>query len=586
MNFKKRSISSLGAGGLSTVVGLMFGVLLVGCRQPDDFSDQGSAGPAWFEDITDKVGLKFQHECGPLPVNDHYYMPQVAGSGAALLDYDGDGRLDIYLIQNSPDSGARNRLFHQEPDGSFKDVSEGSGLDVCGAGMGVAIGDVNNDGLPDVLLTERGRIRLFLNRGNGKFEDVTAESGLQNTLWSTSAAFFDDDRDGWLDLVVANYVDYKAHEPCKGLDQKPDYCGPQQFPGTMTKLFHNKGAPAPGGVPHFEDVTSAAGFDTLTGPDKGAGLGVVVADFNGDHWPDVLISNDGKRNHLWINQKNGTFREQAKEYNIAYDHFGKAMAGMGIAVGDITGDGRLSIFMPHLDTETNTLWTMTANGMFKDETLRARVGRGEWTATGFGTVFADFNHDGLPDLAIVNGGVQRGAAPDESYPDPFWKWYVQRNQLFVNEGGGRFKDISSGEMAFCGTPLVGRGLAFGSVTNDGAIDILVTAVSGPARLYKNVAPKSGHWLMVKAVDPALGGRDAYGAELTVTAGGRRWIGTIQPASSYLCSNDPRAHFGLGSVTRIDTLEVVWPDGSAEAFAVPGVDRLLVLRKGSGKPLKR
>jgi hypothetical protein len=572
----------IGAAGLPIFLGLFFALILGGCRQPDEISDSGGSGPAWFEDITDKVGLKFLHESGPLPVNDRYYMPQLVGSGAALFDYDNDGRLDIYLIQNSPDSGARNRLFHQESDGSFKDVSEGSGLDVSGAGMGVAIGDVNNDGLPDVLLTERGRIRLFLNLGHGKFKDVTEEAGLHDTLWATSAAFFDYDRDGWLDLVVANYVDYKDHEPCKGLDQKPDYCGPQPFQGTMTKLFHNKGAPAPGGVPRFEDVTSKAGLDTLTGPDKGAGLGVVVADFNGDHWPDVLISNDGKRNHLWINQKNGTFLEEAKKYNIAYDAYGKAMAGMGIAVGDIKGDGRLSVFMPHLDNETNTLWTMTANGMFKDETYSARVGRGEWTATGFGAAFVDFNHDGLLDLAIVNGGVQRGAAPDESFPDPFWKWYVQRNQLFVNEGGGRFKDISSGEKAFCGTPLVGRGLAFGSVTNDGAVDILVTAVSGPARLYKNVAPKSGHWLMVKAVDPALGGRDAYGAELTVTAGGRRWIGAIQPASSYLCSNDPRAHFGLGAVDKVDVIHVVWPDGTEEAFPSQAVDRVVVLKKGASK----
>src|SRR5262249_47024759 len=188
-------------------------------------------------------------ECGPLPVNDHYYMPQLAGSGAALFDFDNDGLLDIYLIQNSPESGARNRLFHQEKDGSFKDVSEGSGLDACGAGMGVAIGDVNNDGLPDLLLTERGRIRLFLNRGNGKFEDVSEEAGLHDTLWSTSAAFFDYDRDGWLDLVVVHYVDYKDDVKCPGRDQKTDYCGPQPFQGTMTKLFHNAGASAPGGVP-------------------------------------------------------------------------------------------------------------------------------------------------------------------------------------------------------------------------------------------------------------------------------------------------------------------------------------------------
>jgi hypothetical protein len=582
MNSSNRSIRPGGLVSAVVLAGLVLVLFLLGCGQPDPDPGDGTAGPVWFEDVTDKTGLRFQHESGPLPVNDHYYMPQLVGSGAALFDYDNDGRLDVYLIQNSPGTGARNRLFHQEKDGTFRDVSEGSGLDVAGAGMGVAIGDVNNDGLPDVLLTEKGRIRLFLNQGKGKFKDVTQEAGLENPLWGTSAAFFDFDRDGWLDLAVANYVDYKSDVECKGLNGQPDYCGPQPFQGTMTKLFHNTGRLTAGGVPQFEDVTSKAGLDKLTGPDKGAGLGIVVADFNGDHWPDILISNDGKRNHLWINQKNGTFLEQAKEYNIAYDNFGKAMAGMGIAIGDITGDGRMSVFMPHLDNETNTLWTMMSNGMFKDETLRAKVARGEWTATGFGTVFADFNHDGLLDLAIVNGGVQRGGTPEETCSDPFWKWYVQRNQLFVNEGGGKFKDISPSDKAFCGTPLVGRGLACGDINNDGALDILVTAVSGPTRLYKNVAPKHGHWLMVKAVDPSLGGRDAYGAEVTVTAGDRRWKGLIQPAYSYLCSNDPRAHFGLGQADKVDSMKVIWPNGDEETFSSVTADQLVVLKKGASK----
>jgi len=570
-----RKFGLLSACGSFAALAILFAL---GCGGSNDPVDPPVTNGAWFEDVTEKVGLRFQHEAGPLPLDDHYFMPQLVGSGAAMLDMNNDGGVAIYLIQNGGPSGPKNVLFQRQADGTFKDISADSGLDVAGYGMGVAIGDANNDGLPDVLLTERGRIRLFLNLGNGKFRDVTQEAGLENTLWGTSAAFFDYDRDGWLDLVVVNYIQYDKEKTCPGLNGKPDYCGPQPFPGTSTKLFHNRGAATPGGVPRFEDVTHASGFDKATGP----GLGVVCADFNGDGWPDVLISNDGKPNHLWINQKDGTFKEEAKTMNIAYDAFGKAMAGMGIAVGDLSGEGRLDVFMPHLDSETNTLWRQVARGKFRDDTLRMGVGASDWRATGFGTVFADFNHDGRLDLAIVNGGVQRAAKPNESCSDPFWKWYVQRNQLFINEGNNRFRDISPSDTAFCGTPLVGRGLLCGDFDGDGALDILVTAIAGPARMYKNVVPQRGHWLMVKAIDPSLGGRDAYGAEVTITAGGRRRLGLIHPAYSYLCSNDPRAHFGLGELDHVDSIDVTWPDGKKEVFASQKADQVVTLRKGTGK----
>jgi hypothetical protein len=569
---RRRGLAAFG------LVGVVLFVLVSGCRQSDLDEEDAAGGPAWFEDVTDRVKLTFVQDAGPLPVNGKYFYPQTAGTGCALLDFDNDGRLDIYLLHNGGPQGTRNQLFHQEKDGTFTDVSAGSGLDIAGYGMGVAVGDMNNDGLPDVLVTEYGRIRLFLNQGSGKFKDVTKEAGLEGKMWGTSAAFFDYDRDGWLDLFVVCYVDLKPDVECPGLDGKPDYCGPQRFEGTSSRLYHNTGVANPGGVPRFEDVTVKAGIDKAPGP----GLGIVVADFNGDHWPDVLVSNDGKPNHLWINQQNGTFVEEAKKFNIAYDNFGKSMAGMGIAVGDLTGDRSLSIYMPHLDNETNTLWTQNGpGGMFHDATLKARVARGAWPGTGFGSVFADFNHDGELDLAIVNGGVQRALRPDETYSDPFWKWYVQRNQLFMNEGGGRFKDISPSEKAFCGTALCGRGLACGDVNGDGALDLLVSSVAGPARLYYNVAPNRGNWLMIKAVDTALGGRDAYGAKLTVTGGGRRWTGVIQPAYSYMNSNDPRAHFGLGKVDKVDSIHVVWPDGKEESFPGQAANQVIVLRKGTG-----
>jgi hypothetical protein len=238
--------------------------------------------------------------------------------------------------------------------------------------------------------------------------------------------------------------------------------------------------------------------------------------------------------------------------------------------------------MPHLDGETNTLWRQISRGKFKDDSLLMGVAASDWRATGFGTVFADFNHDGRLDLAIVNGGVQRGARPDESCSDPFWKWYVQRNQLFINDGNNRFRDISPGDTAFCGTPLVGRGLLCGDFDGDGALDILVTAIAGSARMYKNVVPDRGHWLMIKAVDPALGGRDAYGAEVTISAGGRRQMSVISPAYSYLCSNDPRAHFGLGELDHVDGIDVTWPDGKKESFPRQKADQVLTLSKGTGK----
>lgn len=553
------------------------------------------AGPIWFEDITEAVGLNFVHDAGPL--DERYFLPQIMGSGAALFDIDNDGRLDILLLQNGgPGSRSTHRLYRQGADGRFADVSAGCGLNVAGHGMGVAVGDVNNDGYPDVLITQYRGMRLFLNNGNGTFTDITAEAGLTDQHWSTSAAFVDYDRDGRLDLVVVNYVDYDPTVRCATAGGKPSYCHPSNFYGTVTKLYRNlgigtrderRGARAEGSdslarrasplVPHFEDVTLRSGLGRLPGP----GLGVVCADFDGDGWPDIFVANDGKANHLWINQRDGTFREEGGIRGVAFNGLGRAQANMGVAASDVDGDGRFDLFVTHLTEETHALWTQRQRGFFQDRTAAARLASPHWRGTGFGTVLADFDHDGAADLAVVNGRVSRGPPAGNAALAPYWDDYAERNQLFANDGSGRFEDISLPNTPFCGIAQVSRGLTCGDVDGDGALDLLVTTVGGPARLYRNVAPKRGHWLLVRAVDPELR-RDAYGATITVQAGGRARVGWVNPGQSYLCSHDSRVHFGLGDADHVDALRVLWPDGREESFPGCAADRVVVVRRGEGR----
>ena len=407
-------------------------------------SRRPSSAP-WFADITEQVGLNFVHDAGPL---GKYFMPESVGSGAALFDFDNDGRLDIYLLQNGgPHSASKNRLFHQEADGRFTDVSAGSGLDVAGYGMGVAVGDVNNDGWPDVLVTEYGRIRLFLNNGNGTFTDVTKQAGLDNPFWGTSASFVDYDRDGWLDLVVVNYVDYIEARPCAEPAGQREYCGPSSFPARVTKLYRNRCGDWVRQVRvRFRGRDREIGLGRLPGP----GLGVFCADFNGDGWPDIFVANDGQANHLWINQHDGTFKDEAVARGIAFNAMGKAEANMGIAIGDVDGDGLFDLFVTHLTEETNTLWKQGPRGIFQDRTVGLGLASPRWRGTGFGTVLADFDQDGASDLALVNGRVKRPVGspappPAPTKPRSSGRSYAERNQLFANDGTGKFRDISLGQ---------------------------------------------------------------------------------------------------------------------------------------------
>jgi enediyne biosynthesis protein E4 len=553
---------------------------LSGClprpTQADGPTEEAS-GPAWFEDATDAVGLDFVHDPAP---TDNYFMPQSMAPGCAFIR-DGDGSLYIYLVQTAgPDSKSVNRLYKRLPDGKFKDVTEGSGLGVAGYGMGAAVGDVNNDGRPDVLLTEYGRIRLFLNQGGGHFQDVTDEAGLSDPLWAMSASFFDYDRDGLLDLVVVNYLDYDPKRDCHTPEGRKDYCGPNVFAGTCSKLFHNLGpAPAADGTAgarvRFEDVSFSSGVGRLPGP----GLGVYCADFDGDGWPDIFVSDDGKPNRLWINQHDGTFKDEAVSRGLAYTAMGKAFAGMGIAVGDLSGSGMFDLYVTHLGLETNTLWKQGPRGRFTDRTVEAGLTSARWRGTGFGTLMADFDLDGALDVAVVNGRTFRGG-PAKDTKLGFWETYAERNQLFANDGAGKFRDVSPNNKALCGYWNVGRGLACADYDGDGASDLLVTAIGDRARLFHNVAPDRGHWLKVRAVDPKLK-RDAYGAEVRVRAAGREQMRLVNPADSYLCSSSAEVTFGLGKANKADSVSVLWPDGAREEFGSRDADQTLELRKGEG-----
>ncbi len=529
--------------------------------------------------------MSFTHQAA---TSGLYLFSESMGSGAAFLDYDNDGRLDVYLIHNvSPTARATNRLYQQQPDGRYRDVSAGSGLDVAGYGNGLAIGDVNNDGRPEVLITEYDRVRLFLNQDGGRFTDVTAASGLTNQHWSVPAAFFDYDRDGWLDLVIGNYLDFDPTQKCPDARGHPDFCGPHGFRNTITRLYRNRGANLPpGSPPRFEDVTISSGLARA----PGKAMQIVCADFDGDHWPDIFVTDDALPNRLFVNQRNGKFTEEAVARGLAYTGMGAAAANMGIAIGDTDSDGWFDLFVPHLAEENHTLWRQAPRGLFQDATARAGLLGLPWHGTGFGAVFADFDADGALDLAVANGAIRRspGRTPPKLMPGiaPFWTPYAEPSQLFANTGNGRFREVSAANPALCGEALVGRGLATGDFDNDGAPDLLLIGVAGPARLLRNVASPRGHWLGLRAIDPAHGNRDAYGAEIVVRASGRSWWRLIQPAHSYASSNDPRAQIGLGAATSVDSIQVRWPDGTEEAFPSQPADRYVTLRRGTGTSLSR
>jgi enediyne biosynthesis protein E4 len=530
-----------------------------------------------FREVAHQTGLKFQHYNG---MTGKFFLPEITGSGGALLDFDNDGDLDVYLVQGNilePNTkpsveSPRGRLFRNDLKSgalSFTDVTEKSGIVATGYGMGAATGDINNDGLIDLYLSNLGSNQMFLNKGNGKFVDVSKETGTNDPRWSTSASFFDYDRDGWLDLMIVNYADFTiANSPnCYAATTARDYCTPRVFRAPGNRLFHNKGR----GV--FEDVTVAAGVDK----EFGHGLGIVTADFNNDGWTDIYVANDGDPNQLWTNQKNGTFINDALLAGAAVNRNGQAEAGMGVDAADFDDNGTDDIFVTHLMDETNTLYLNLGQALFEDRTREVGLGMPGRRFTGFGTFFFDYDNDGWLDLFVANGAVQ--LLPElVQKKDPFP--LGQPNQLFRNTGKGSFVEATDPLGAEMELLEVSRGAAFGDVDNDGDTDVLVTNNNGPVRLFLNETGNKNHWLGLRLVGKS--GRDMLGAQVEIVTAKSVLHRRVRSDGSYLCGNDPRVLVGLGFVGEVKAVKVRWPSGVVEEFKGFKVDRYTILKEGAGK----
>ena len=529
----------------------------------------------WFQDVTAEMGLHFVHESG---ATGEKYLPEIAGSGAALLDFDRDGDLDVYLTTgshelraDSPAENPRNQLYRNERDGYFVNVTAESGLGDGGYGMGVAVGDIDNDGWVDVYVANYGRDRLYRNTGQGSFEDITAAAGIQVDGWSSSAAFFDYDLDGFLDLYVARYVDFDTRVTAFDEAGRRDYPGPREFPPVSDVLLHNNGDGT------FTDVGRPAGISSA----RAAGLGVVCEDLNSDGLPDIYVANDGYANQLWINRGDGTFSEEAPMLGAALNLHGHAEAGMGVVAADLDGDSDLDLFLTHLAVETNTLYRNLGSGLgFEDASGQSGLGQTSMEYTGFGVAAFDADLDGDLDLAVANGRVKRGPVLGQAGIGPPWDIYAEPNLFYLNDGAGRFTLSCQEAGSLCARVEISRGLAVGDIDSDGDLDLLISNIEGKARLYRNQMPRKGHWLQVRALDPRLK-RDALGAKVMVFAGGRQVVRSITSGFSYQSSSEPLAHFGLGPAAKVDRIEVRWPDGLRERFQGGAADRVITLLRGSG-----
>jgi enediyne biosynthesis protein E4 len=538
-----------------------------GCRRNAEADRATGGNSPWFEDIAARAGIGFVHASGH---KTKYLMPEIMGGGAALFDMDNDGFLDLYLVQSGslldePSSGG-NRLYHNRGDGTFEDVTEPSGAGVRGYGMGVAAGDFDNDGFTDLYVTNFGHNVLLRNDGHGHFVDVTAKAGVASSGWSTSAAFVDYDGDGALDLFVTHYLNWRASAEveCFSLTGLPDYCSPASYdlPSAAT-LYHNNGDGT------FTDVSARAGILAAVGN----GLGVVAGDFDGDGRIDIFVANDRTPNHLWLNQGGGRFRESALTMGAALDQDGTAKSGMGVDAVDVDDDGDLDLLVVNLDGESDSFFR-NRGGFFSDDTASVGLRTASRPFTRFGAAFADFDNDGYLDLYEANGRV--GMQSERYATDP----YAEPSLLFRGFAGPRFEEVSP--RGGTRQPLVAtsRAAAFGDIDNDGAIDVVVVNRDSRPYLLHNIARPRGHWLMVRVVEEH--GRDALGATVTLRVGDRTIRRDVRAAYSYLASNDPRVHVGLGSATSAQSVTVRWPDGTREAFGDLAADRSATLRRGTGR----
>ena len=507
-----------------------------------------------FVDVTSASNLRFRHNSGAYGGK---LLPETLGSGCAFLDFDGDGWQDILLVNGMDWPGHKKQrstlhLYRNNRDGTFTDITHKSGLDIEMYGMGVAVGDYNNDGFPDILVTCVGQNRLFKNTGTGTFIDVTKTSGLQGRqALSTSALWFDYDLDGLLDLCVCNYVKWSPdHDVFCSLDGKhKSYCTPEAYRGETCWLFHNRGDGT------FEDVTASSGiFDSSS-----KSLGVALIDHDQDGWPDLLVTNDTQPNKLYRNNHNGTFKDIAVETGIAFSTEGKARAGMGVDVGDFENSGRTGVAITNFDNEMIGLYRVSNNGSYEDVATQAGMGLPSKTTLGFGCVLADLNLDGALDLIAANGHIDETVRNIRGNVG-----YAQPPQVFLNNGSARFSDVSSEVGQAFRDPKVARGLAYGDFDRDGDVDILLTTNSGPAYLYRNDQLGGNRSIRFK-LRGTQSNRDAIGARLRIEAGGLSQIRMVKSGSSYLSQSELPITFGLGKADKIERVVIQWPNGRSEEY---------------------
>ncbi|MEW6073480.1 MAG: CRTAC1 family protein [Planctomycetota bacterium] len=548
---------------------LVPGVLLAACGREEARPAEGAppGGPAWFE-VARGCGIDFVHRSGH---RQEYYHPEIINGGCALLDADGDGDLDAYLVQGGSLAGEGNpppnSLYRNRGDGTFEDVTAGSGAGDRGYGAGVATGDFDDDGRIDLFVTNVGRDVLLRNLGDCRFEDVTARAGLEADGWTTSSAFVDYDRDGDLDLYVCHYTGWTPalETPCFNSRAERDYCSPTSYDlPTTDHLYRNRGDGT------FEDVSEGAGI----GAERGTGLGVACADFDGDGGVDIFVANDAMPNFLWHNEGDGTFVNIALRAGCAVDRDGTLKAGMGVAVEDADEDGDPDILVCNLFEESDSFYR-NEGGFFTDRTTNAGLARTARRFTRFGMAWHDFDHDGHFDLFQAGGRVNRVST---SYGDDP---YAEPNLLYRGTGDGRFEEVlprgGTAELLIASS----RAAAFGDVNGDGAVDVLVLNRDHEAHLLLNRVGRRESALLLSVLERS--GRDAIGAELRIRVGARTILRTVRTAYSIMAANDPRVHVGLGAARGVDEIEVRWADGESERFGPRAGGAVHVLRRGEGEP---
>ncbi|MDT7687553.1 MAG: enediyne biosynthesis protein [Acidobacteriota bacterium] len=522
-----------------------------------------------FTDITEAAGITFRHVASP----DKKYIVESMSGGVALIDYDNDGRLDIYFVNSITvdmvKSGGKTRsaLYHNEGDGTFTDVTDKAGVGDIGWGMGAVVGDYDNDGFDDLYVTCLGANHLLRNNGDGTFKDVTGKAGVGDPRWSTGAAFFDYDNDGRLDLFVTNYVDFDVnHLPEFGKGRTCQYkgvpvqCGPRGLPGAGDSLYHNNGDGT------FSDVSKKAG---VSDPQGFYGLGVLCADFDEDGFTDVYVANDSTPNFLYHNNGDGTFKDIGFISGTAVNENGSEQGSMGATAGDYDHDGRLDIFITNFADEYNTLYRGGARLSFTDVSYAAKVAEVALPLVGWGTKFFDYDNDGWVDLFVANGHV---------YPQ--LENYRQRKLLHHNNRDGTFTEVGLQSGAPLAEKRVGRGVAVGDLDNDGDVDLVVGDLDGPPQVLRNDGGNSNNSIIVKTVG-TKSNRDGIGARVRVVSGDLTQVDEVRSGGSYVSQNDLRLHFGLEKRTKIDLIEVRWPSGVIDKVTSALANKILIIKEGQG-----